>query len=116
MVELLLPKKKPIIRPQIPKIKTYLSLASFLEHQLQENTKQTKLILSPNGSTYLKDIKVKPVDLNITIGPEGGFSETELAVAKSNDLIEIQLGPRTLRAETAGISMSAIAQALWGDF
>ena len=103
-------------RTQIPKIKTYLSLASFLEHQLQENTKQTKLILSPNGSTYLKDIKVKPVDLNITIGPEGGFSETELAVAKSNDLIEIQLGPRTLRAETAGISMSAIAQALWGDF
>lgn len=103
-------------RTRIPKIKTYLSLESFLEQELKTNAKQTKFMLAPNGSTCLKDIKVKPINMNIIIGPEGGFSEDELATTKPNDIIEVRLGPRTLRSETAGISMIAIAQALWGDF
>ena len=103
-------------RTQIPKINTYLSLTSCLEELPAENTEQTKLILSPQGSTRLKDISVSPANLNIAVGPEGGFSDDEIAFAKSTGFIEFQTGPRTLRAETAGISMAAIAQALWGDF
>ncbi|MFL2667581.1 MAG: 16S rRNA (uracil(1498)-N(3))-methyltransferase [Burkholderiales bacterium] len=103
-------------RTQIPKINTFLSLTSCLEELPAENTEQTKLILSPQGSTRLKDISVSPANLNIAVGPEGGFSDDEIAFAKSTGFIEFQTGPRTLRAETAGISMAAIAQALWGDF
>jgi 16S rRNA U1498 N3-methylase RsmE len=36
-------------------------------------------------------------------------------MAKSNNFLDIRLGPRTLRAETAGISLIAISQALFGD-
>ncbi|MDA0237391.1 MAG: RsmE family RNA methyltransferase [Proteobacteria bacterium] len=49
------------------------------------------------------------------MGPEGGFAAQELAIAKSNNFLELKLGPRILRAETAGISLVAISQALFGD-
>jgi 16S rRNA (uracil1498-N3)-methyltransferase len=38
------------------------------------------------------------------IGPEGGFSERELALAKQNGARIQSLGPRRLRAETAAIA------------
>jgi 16S rRNA (uracil1498-N3)-methyltransferase len=40
----------------------------------------------------------------IFIGPEGGFTERELALAKENGAIFQRLGPRRLRAETAAIA------------
>jgi len=38
------------------------------------------------------------------IGPEGGFTEREIALAKRNGAILQSLGPRRLRAETAAIA------------
>lgn len=43
------------------------------------------------------------------IGPEGGFSERELALAREHGCAFEQLGPRRLRAETAGIVATALA-------
>jgi 16S rRNA (uracil1498-N3)-methyltransferase len=39
----------------------------------------------------------------VWIGPEGGWTEVELAAARSAGLTVANLGPRTLRAETAAI-------------
>jgi len=41
--------------------------------------------------------------INIFIGPEGGWSDREKELARQNQLIFYQLGPHTLRAETAAI-------------
>lgn len=38
-----------------------------------------------------------------TIGPEGGFTEQEIVLAKENNFIPISLGKKRLRTETAGI-------------
>lgn len=43
------------------------------------------------------------------VGPEGGFSEGELALAREHGCAFEQLGPRRLRAETAGIVATALA-------
>ena len=43
------------------------------------------------------------------IGPEGGFSERELALAREHGCAFEQLGSRRLRAETAGIVATALA-------
>jgi 16S rRNA (uracil1498-N3)-methyltransferase len=40
----------------------------------------------------------------VWVGPEGGWTEAELAAAKSAGLTVATLGPRTLRAETAAIA------------
>jgi 16S rRNA (uracil1498-N3)-methyltransferase len=42
--------------------------------------------------------------VSIFIGPEGGFTEDELAEAQENGLLLVSLGPRTLRAETAAVA------------
>lgn len=52
---------------------------------------------------------VKPGEsIGIFIGPEGGFSEAEIALAKEEDMQLISLGKRILRTETAGLATLAI--------
>jgi 16S rRNA (uracil1498-N3)-methyltransferase len=49
------------------------------------------------------------------IGPEGGFADKEIVSAKTSGFIPVSLGHRILRAETAGIALTAIIQYEWGD-
>lgn len=49
------------------------------------------------------------------IGPEGGFSEAEMAVLIGAGVCPIHLGPRILRTETAAAVTVALVQAAWGD-
>lgn len=51
----------------------------------------------------------------ILIGPEGGFSETEVNTAASNGISAITLGPRILRTETAGFVCLTILMYTLGD-
>ena len=49
----------------------------------------------------------KSKEINVFIGPEGGFTEEEISIAKGFGINSISLGPRILRAETAGIVAAA---------
>jgi 16S rRNA (uracil1498-N3)-methyltransferase len=49
------------------------------------------------------------------LGPEGGFSDQELELAAEHGWIDVGMGPRVLRAETASIVAAAVCQHLWGD-
>ena len=49
------------------------------------------------------------------IGPEGGFTPDEVALARAHDFVALTLGPRVLRAETAAIVVAAECQRRWGD-
>jgi len=49
------------------------------------------------------------------IGPEGGWSERELALARDRRAFFQRLGPRRLRAETAAIVAVSIITARFGD-
>jgi 16S rRNA (uracil1498-N3)-methyltransferase len=49
------------------------------------------------------------------IGPEGGFTAAEVALARAHDFVPLTLGPRVLRAETAAIVVAAECQRRWGD-
>jgi 16S rRNA (uracil1498-N3)-methyltransferase len=51
----------------------------------------------------------------IFIGPEGGFSERELDLARNAGVTFERLGPRRLRAETAGLAAVTIVSARSGD-
>ena len=42
-------------------------------------------------------------DIALFLGPEGGFSASEIEAAQSANVTPITLGPRILRAETAAI-------------
>ncbi|WP_206199029.1 16S rRNA (uracil(1498)-N(3))-methyltransferase [Thermoanaerobacterium sp. PSU-2] len=51
----------------------------------------------------------------IFIGPEGGFSPSEVTMATKNGAVTVTLGPRILRTETAGIVAGSIILYELGD-
>jgi 16S rRNA (uracil1498-N3)-methyltransferase len=51
----------------------------------------------------------------VMVGPEGGFTLNEINLAKAADFHTVSLGKRTLRAETAAVSLLSIIQYEWGD-
>lgn len=67
------------------------------------------------GSTGGAETGRSPFAINLFIGPEGGFTEEEIALAKRYGLLPITLGPRILRAETAGIVAAAAVLYELGD-
>jgi 16S rRNA (uracil1498-N3)-methyltransferase len=53
----------------------------------------------------------------LLVGPEGGFTETELdALGKLPIVTRVGLGPRVLRAETAALAALAVFQAIAGSW
>lgn len=49
------------------------------------------------------------------VGPEGGFSAEEAKEAEEAGFAPVRLGPRLLRAETAGLAIVALLQFICGD-
>ncbi len=54
-------------------------------------------------------------EVTVLVGPEGGWSEREIAVARQCGCIFQRLGPRRLRAETAAIASLSIVASRYGD-
>jgi 16S rRNA (uracil1498-N3)-methyltransferase len=57
----------------------------------------------------------RPRRLLLVVGPEGGFTDAEREAAESAGLALVGLGPRILRAESAGVTAVALCQHLFGD-
>jgi 16S rRNA (uracil1498-N3)-methyltransferase len=54
-------------------------------------------------------------EIRLYIGPEGGFSATEVLYAQQQGLTITRLGPRVLRTETAGLAAIAAIQYALGE-
>jgi 16S rRNA (uracil1498-N3)-methyltransferase len=55
--------------------------------------------------------------IDVLIGPEGGFAEEERAtLLRQPNTRRLSLGPRILRADTAGVAALALVQAALGDW
>jgi 16S rRNA (uracil1498-N3)-methyltransferase len=58
-----------------------------------------------------------PSGLAVLVGPEGGFAEDErAALVKQPNVVRLSLGPRILRADTAGVAALAVVQTAVGDW
>jgi 16S rRNA (uracil1498-N3)-methyltransferase len=55
--------------------------------------------------------------IDVLIGPEGGFAEEERkTLSRQPRILRLSLGPRILRADTAGVAALALVQAVLGDW
>ena len=63
----------------------------------------------------LKETRTIISEVVVMIGPEGGFSAHEAALALGQGFKAVRLGPRILRAETAAVAALSAVQLLWGD-
>ena len=57
----------------------------------------------------------RPDVVRVLIGPEGGFSATEIAQAQAAGFGVASLGPRRLKVETAALAALTLLQHAWGD-
>ena len=58
---------------------------------------------------------LEPGPATVLIGPEGGFTQDERERLMAAGAIRLSLGPRILRADTAGVAALALIQATLGD-
>jgi len=75
------------------------------------------LILDPRHGRALKALALDPAKpVVLVVGPEGGLGERDLRQLGRAGFEGVQLGPRVLRTETAGLAVLAALQALYGDW
>ncbi|MCL5733574.1 MAG: 16S rRNA (uracil(1498)-N(3))-methyltransferase [Patescibacteria group bacterium] len=92
----------------LPKLNLHLSFKEALE-TAKENS--SNFIFDRIGLSSAKDIKLKPESkIGIFTGPEGGWTEEELRLAKDYGFKIINLGKTVLRAETAAIIASHLIE------
>ena len=98
-------------RAFIPQVEALQPLGHRLSGEIQA---ATKLVLEPGGAAIFKPRERSSVA--IAVGPEGGWSERDLAQLALGGFSAVAIGPRILRTETAGIAAISVMQALFGDF
>lgn len=76
---------------------------------LKNIPKGLNILAHPTGEKSLKEVCGSLSEIvNVFIGPEGGFTESEVSDAAKAGFEVVNLGKRILRAETAGIVVPAI--------
>jgi 16S rRNA (uracil1498-N3)-methyltransferase len=96
-------------RGRIPRLGATVSFSAAVS-QLPDFDRS--LIAAPSGATTLREalreIGYEEPAIALLVGPEGGFTDAEVALAREKGAIAIGLGPRVLRTETAAVVASAL--------
>jgi 16S rRNA (uracil1498-N3)-methyltransferase len=103
-----------------------LSPAQFFNQAVQASEREeisTVRLIPWEGEreARLRDVLVtcnltEQTRIQLFVGPEGGYSEGEIALARHHGIQPISLGPRILRAETAGVVAAAAILYQAGEF
>ena len=100
-------------RNRVPTIGAVADLASA---SALTDSASLRLLLAADAERTLTALAQSGADISLLVGPEGGFSDDELALARQHGFQSCRLGPRVLRAETAPLAALAALQAVAGDF
>lgn len=102
-------------RSKIPEVTGIQTLRDILP-QFDD---KTELILLYEGKTSVRlhDVLIasRSDTIAIIVGPEGGFSEEEVALAAAHNAAIVTMGPRILRTETAAVASMAVIMYACGD-
>lgn len=100
-------------RARIPGIQPATALSAWLD-ALPDNG-SLRLALLPEGTLACRELQFAGTGGVLVVGPEGGLGERDIAILRDAGFKGLQLGPRVLRTETAGMAALASLQALHGD-
>ena len=103
-------------RVDVPSIAESVTLSKFIAAY---NPARTLYFMDETGSgrPAAQVFQNAPAPADFLIGPEGGFSDSELKLLRSQPFARaVSLGPRILRAETAAIAALSCWQSLSGDW
>lgn len=102
-------------RAGLMKIEAPLGFEDLIRHSKVDGGKSAKLILfSERSGEKFSSIRADQTITAVT-GPEGGWEDSEIEFARSNQIKIVTLGGRIMRAETAAIVVTALLQNHFGD-
>jgi 16S rRNA (uracil1498-N3)-methyltransferase len=101
-------------RAVLPEVRTPLTFVDWLGEPRPD---LTLMLVEPSASSgetlgWLRQ-HPSPADAAVVVGPEGGWTEEELAAARERGLRLVTLGRRTLRADAVPVAALSILQFLW---
>jgi 16S rRNA (uracil1498-N3)-methyltransferase len=102
----------------VPEITEPQSLESVVQESAARHQGDRLLFSERDGESTVDAFENLPEQistLTALIGSEGGWTDDELAAAREAGWTIVTLGGRTLRAETAAISIAALLQHRFGD-
>ncbi len=106
LMRILIAALKQSERTWLPKLNPLQDISSFLKEPLNVDTAGV-LAYVPEQTHSMKDFESDTKNWRGLIGPEGGFSEQEVELAKAAGYRATSLGDFRLRTETAGIVLAA---------
>ena len=92
-------------RGAIPVVTGPTTLAEALDREVQQSR---LVVLDPGAARSLASAANGAEAYSLAVGPEGGWSDTELAMMRDRGAVAVNLGPRILRARLAPIVAAAI--------
>jgi len=98
-------------RVMVPRVDYPTPLAEFLKRDWAG----LKLVLWEGAPSNAGLPEAKTREVVLLVGPEGGFEESEVESARAAGFQLLSLGPRVLRADTAGPAALAVLQYRFGD-
>ena len=99
----------PIIKPAIHIDEWLIQQSAALKLNLHPKAQHSIMNL-PEHHLSTDDARVR-----LLIGPEGGLNDDEIAKANTHDFVDVLLGPRVLRTETAALTAITALQCRFGD-
>ena len=103
-------------RARVPTVGEPLDFEAFVKEG--EGADSLRVLFAERGGCGLNDLPREsppPSAVNALVGPEGGWGDEEIELARAHGWAVVTLGGRTLRAETAAITVCALLQNLYGD-
>jgi len=99
-------------RCTIPLIERPIKIADWLS----QTHCAASFVLDHRGNRGFPTPDSAPQSVTLLIGPEGGLSDQEIDLALESGFLQVRIGPRVLRTETAPVVALSLVQSLWGDF
>ena len=98
-------------RNRVPLVREIQTLDQWLKNSFEG----VSVLLHPDAEKSLLGSVDASRPIALLIGPEGGFTDDEIARAVAQNVITVKFGPRVLRTETAGLAAIAALAARFGD-
>jgi 16S rRNA (uracil1498-N3)-methyltransferase len=102
-------------RAVVPRIDAPRRCLEHLGSAVAPGAAEARLVLAPLAAAGPAALPPGLTRIELLIGPEGGFSDGELAAAAHVGYAALRLGPRVLRTETAAAAAIAVLQTRYGD-
>jgi len=103
-------------RARVPAVETPQTFEAFVN--ADPGTNALRVMFAERAGAGLDGLprgESPPLNVAALVGPEGGWEDDEIELARAHGWHVVTLGGRTLRAETAAITVCALLQNLFGD-